>query len=219
MSEPTPEVDATHDTSILSASPPPVQATLHLRLLGTGRPTPRVRGDWIKQFPGGKGENNCPRFFYIRDGFGCVFNCKYCYLDRQTFRHVDGAEFNPDFATLDKQVATWLKRPGELGLILGEVTDAWGWAHIPEIRERNLRLIEMFRGQRSHTLICLTKSGRVHQFLEGVTPRIASRLPGASTRLRLPSCTKWGPSRPKIDFAMRVSVGNTGGASDCGWTP
>ena len=32
----------------------------------------------------------------------------------------------------------------------------------------NLRLIEMLRDQQRHTLIFLTKSGRVHQYLEGV---------------------------------------------------
>lgn len=150
--------------------PPPGGPIRRLPLLGTGRPAPIVRGDWIKHFPGGKGDNNCPRFYYIRDGFGCVFNCDYCYLGRQAFRHEVGAEFNPDFPTLYEQVARWLQRPDELGLILGEVSDAWGWAHMPAILERNRRLIEMFRGQERHTLIFLTKSGRVHQYLDGITP-------------------------------------------------
>src|SRR5690348_2103199 len=110
------------------------QAGHALPLLGNGRPMPMPRKDGIRHFPGGHGANNCPRFFYIRDGFGCVFNCKYCYLQRQAFRHPDGAEFNPDFPSLYSAVETWLAQSGKLGLILGEVSDAWGWAHMPEIR-------------------------------------------------------------------------------------
>jgi spore photoproduct lyase len=154
-------------------SPPPTtgRAGRRLPLLGVGLPEPIVRSEgWIKQFPGGEGKNNCPRFYYVRDGFGCAFKCAYCYLERQTFRHPAGAEFNPDIATLYKQVEKWLKKPGDLGLILGEVTDAWGWAHMPEIRARNLQLVEAFREQQRHTLIFLTKSGRVHHYLEGIAP-------------------------------------------------
>jgi spore photoproduct lyase len=141
-----------------------------LPLLGNGRPAPIERTQWIQHFPGGEGRNNCPRFFYIRDGFGCIFTCEYCYLRRLEFRHQRGAEFNPNFDGLYEEVRRFLQRPGELGLILGEVTDAWGWAHMLEIRERNLRLIEMFRVQDRHTLIFLTKSGRVHQHIRGIVP-------------------------------------------------
>ena len=140
-------------------------------LLGVGRPTPRARvGPWIKHFPGGKGHNNCPRFYYVRDGFGCIFNCDYCYLRRFGNLHPEGAEFDPNFETLYAEVLQWMTRSGDLALLLGEVTDAWGWAHIAAILKRNLHLIEMFRGQQAHTLITLTKDSHVMQRLAGITP-------------------------------------------------
>jgi DNA repair photolyase len=135
------------------------------------------KSSWIKHFPGGEGNNNCPRFYYIRDGFGCTFTCKYCYLERHGFRH-EGAEFDPAFDALYHDVKSWLRKPGSLGLILGEVTDAWGWAHmvgahegdVETVRERNVQLINMFREQQRHTLIFLTKDARVHRHLEGIPP-------------------------------------------------
>ena len=63
----------------------------------------------------------------MRDGFGCTFRCRYCYLQRFEHTH-DGAELNPNVAGLYREVTAWLKRPGALGLLIGEVTDAWGWA-------------------------------------------------------------------------------------------
>ncbi|HEY1959556.1 MAG TPA: hypothetical protein VGH28_28290 [Polyangiaceae bacterium] len=140
-------------------------------VLGVGRPNPMERvGPWIKHFPGGKGHNNCPRFYYVRDGFGCTYNCHYCYLRRFENLHPDGAEFDPKFERLYSEVKAWMKRPGRNALLLGEVTDGWGWTHIEKILERNLQLIVMFRAQQSHTLITLTKDSHVMQRLAGITP-------------------------------------------------
>ncbi|MFO0606896.1 MAG: hypothetical protein U0324_27235 [Polyangiales bacterium] len=143
----------------------------HSLVLGTAHPGLATRvGPRIRHFPGGKGDNNCPRFYYVRDGFGCIFDCAYCYLRRFDYNHPWGAEIDPDIDGLCAEVAHWLARSGRLGLILGEVTDAWGWAHLPLVPARNRRLIELFRAQSSHTLIFLTKSGKVHRFLDGVAP-------------------------------------------------
>lgn len=143
------------------------------QVIGVGFPARKERrGSMIKQFPGGRGDNNCPRFWYVRDGFGCIFDCEYCYLQRFASTHELGAELDPNVDELLRQVDAWMQRPGPLGLILGEVTDAWGWeATLQDIIVlRNLRLIERFRLQRTKTLIFLTKAVRVAQRLASVPP-------------------------------------------------
>ena len=140
-------------------------------VIGIGVPELRERrGAWLQHFPGGKGQNNCPRFWYVRDGFGCTFRCRYCYLQRFEHTH-DGAELNPNVAGLYREVTAWLKRPGALGLLIGEVTDAWGWAKsTPFVLTRNLALIDLFRPSSDKTLIFLTKAAFVTELLRDVAP-------------------------------------------------
>lgn len=129
------------------------------------------RGPVIKRFKAGDGKNNCPGFLYIRDGFGCAFNCRYCYLDRfagQYFDHPQ-AEIYPPEKLIEQVRAALAKAKQPTRMIIGEVTDAWGWHHDDRVKKRNRELIEAFRDT-AHVLVMLTKSHRVHEFLEGVAP-------------------------------------------------
>lgn len=143
-----------------------------MKVIGVGVPAEILRkGLKIKQFPGGEGANNCPRFWYVRDGFGCPFSCQYCYLQRFAHTHEHGAEVDPDVEGLYREVGAWFARPGPLGLIVGEVTDAWGWAKAkPWLLARNLRLMNLFQGWPDKTLIFLTKSHLVSSLLTAVPP-------------------------------------------------
>lgn len=152
--------------------PPPVARKLPV--LGNPRPAEIVRGSWFVDFPGGEGKNNCPSFAYLRAELGCAFACEYCYLERQRFRKPKGAEINPDVDTLYKEVEKFLVKPGEQAVILGEVSDPWGWAPTHElVRERNRRLVRMFSAQHRHTLVFLTKAARVNEFVDDLKPSAA----------------------------------------------
>lgn len=125
----------------------------------------------IRRFPGGQGKNHCPAFYYLADGFGCVFDCQYCYLRRFEYNHPDGAVWDADTDKVLHQVERFLRAPEPRSLLVGEVTDAWGWAKTRRaVLHRCLRLIEAFAGQARHTLVFLTKAGFVAQLLRGVTP-------------------------------------------------
>lgn len=146
--------------------------TKKAKVTADGRPREvERRGPVIKKFKAGEGKNNCPGFLYIRDGFGCAFNCRYCYLDRfagSYFDHPQAEIYPPAKLTAAVKVALE-KAKAPTRMIIGEVTDAWGWHNDDRVKRRNRNLIELFRDT-PHVLVMLTKSHRVHEYLKGIAP-------------------------------------------------
>jgi len=104
----------------------------------------------------------CPSFFVLSIGNGCPHDCAYCFL-LNTLRRSDTNEV---FSNVDKIIADvrrhfLLSEPSMLNA--GELTDSLAW---DQNRETVLKLIKEIRGQSTHTLLLVSKSDHIEEFME-----------------------------------------------------
>ena len=105
----------------------------------------------------------CPHFFVLSHANGCPFQpgCLYCYL-WNTFRTYDKNQIFSNIGDMEEEVKRHLQNVVEPSMInTGELSDSLVWEKRRPIMPG---LIELFRGQKLHQLLLLTKSDMVEPF-------------------------------------------------------
>lgn len=103
----------------------------------------------------------CPHFFVLSHANGCPFECSYCYL-WNTFRTYDKNQLFTNVKDLEEEIQRHLQNVVDPSLInTGELSDSLVWEKRRPIVPG---LIELFRSQKLHQLLLLTKSDMVEAF-------------------------------------------------------
>jgi len=132
---------------------------------------------FIQRFKGMPHPIVCPSFYKLQGFFGCLGNCKYCYLRATYIRQCKGEVPRPtlyantsptmlltEFAKFSKEETTpQLLNAGELGDSFA-MEENWYYSAAPFSRF----IIEMFRRQTLHKVLFLTKVSIIQNLLEAI---------------------------------------------------
>jgi spore photoproduct lyase len=121
----------------------------------------KERYDFIKPCPCSKGVVGCG-YYILNLGFGCIYECSYCFL--QNYTNVNGIVIPvniDDF--LFRLEALFTKNPGSLRIGTGEFTDSLALDGLTGFSQI---LIEFFSRFENKTLELKTKSNNVEKILE-----------------------------------------------------
>jgi len=140
----------------------------------------------------------CPHFWELNWGYGCWFNCSYCYL-QGTFRGKTEPRHLPlkHIIPVLNEAFSKIEKPSVFNS--GELTDSFAYPSIME------KIIDEFEKQNKHKLLLLTKSSNVGFLIQKPKKQIivsfSINAPIASKRWE----RKTAPPEMRIQSAKKVS--------------